>query len=172
MRKRIALAAALLVAPGLASAEQPNLYFGASIGSYELDQRNVGGGLDDTTNLDFRLGYHLFDFVGVEARLGGSTGGFGGDSDLPDGRYLGVFGRFDLPFEKANVYLLVGASEVELDGDSIDDDVYDPIAGGIGIELYGSERTAITLEYMSYSDDAYAGVNLGIKHHFDLPPLR
>ncbi len=70
------------------------------------------------------------------------------------------------------MYLLVGASEVELDGDSIDDDVYDPIAGGIGIELYGSERTAITLEYMSYSDDAYAGVNLGIKHHFDLPPLR
>lgn len=172
MRKRIALAAALLAAPGLASAEQPNLYFGAAIGGYEVDQEDVGGDVDDATNLDFRLGYHLFDFIGVEARAGGNTGGVSGDSSAPDTRYVGVFGRFDIPFEKVNVYLLVGASEVELDGETVDDDEYDPVAGGLGIELYGSERTAITLEYMSYSDNAYSGVNLGIKYHFDLPPLR
>ena len=172
MRTAIALAAALLAAPGLASAEQPNLYFGASIGGYEVDQEDVGGSVTDTTNLDIRLGYHLFDFVGIEARGGGNTGGVAGDSDAPDTRYLGVFGRFDVPLEKANVYLLLGASEVEVNGDAVDDDEYDPVAGGIGIELYGSERTAISLEYMSYSDNAYSGVNLGIKYHFNLPPLR
>ena len=172
MRKSIFLAAALLAAPGLASAEPPDLYFGASMGGYEVDQINVGGDKNSATNLEFRLGFDVSDWIGVEARGGGNTGGVSGDSSAPKTRYLGVFGRFNIPFEKANVYVLAGASEVEVRGESVDDDVYDPIAGGIGIELYGSERTAISLEYMSYSDDAYSGINLGIKYHFNVPPLR
>ena len=55
---------------------------------------------------------------------------------------------------------------------TLDSDDYDPIAAGVGIELYGTERTAVTLEYMSYSEDAYSGVSIGLKHHFELPSFR
>jgi len=171
MTKRIALAAALLAAPVLAHAEQPNLYWGVSLGNYTIDQRDAGGSAEDTTDFGGRLGYHFGGFFGVEARAGVDTGGFSGDNDT-DTDYFGVFGRFNLPFEKTNVYLLLGASEVRVDGDTVDDDEYDPIAGGIGIELYGNERSAISLEYMSYSDDAYSGLSIGYKRHFDVPSFR
>ena len=105
MRKRIALAAALLAVPTLASAEPPNLYWGVTVGDYTADQREIGLGTEDTTDVGLRLGYHFFDFVGIEARLGRDTGGFAGGSDA-DTEYAGVFARFDLPFEKVNVYLL------------------------------------------------------------------
>lgn len=172
MTKRIAIAAALFAAPMLAQAQQPpNLYWGVSIGEYTADQREVGGGTENTTDVGVRLGYHFGDFFGIEGRAGVDTGGFAGDSDA-DTAYYGIFGRFDLPFEKVNVYLLAGASEVTFDSEAVDDDEYDPVAAGVGIELYGSESTAVSLEYMSYSDDAYSGLSLGIKHHFNVPAFR
>ncbi len=169
MRKRTVLAAALLAAPGLAWAEPPNLYWGVSVGDYKVDQREVGAGTEGATDLGFRLGYEFGKFLGIEGRAGLDSGGVGGNSDAD---YVGLFGRFNLPFEKTNVYLLLGASEVRVDGDSVDDDEYDPIAGGIGIELYGSERAAVTLEYMSYSDDSYSGLGIGFKYHFNMPSFR
>lgn len=171
MTKRIALAAALLAAPVLAHAEQPNLYWGVSLGNYTIDQRDAGGSSEDTTDFGGRLGYHFGDFIGIEARAGVDTGGFSGDNDT-DTEYVGLFGRFDLPFEKTNVYLLLGASEVRVDGEEVDSDEYDSVAGGIGIELYGNERSALTLEYMTYSDDAYSGLSLGYKRHFNVPSFR
>lgn len=169
MWKRTALAAALLVAPSLVQAEPPNLYWGVGLGDYTIDQRDVGGETSQATDFGLRLGYVVGDVLGLEARAGLDTGGVAGHSDAD---YLGVFGRFNLPFEKTNVYLLAGVSEVRIDGESVDEDEYDPVAGGVGIELYGSERTAVTLEYMSYSDNAYSGLSLGIKHHFNMPSFR
>lgn len=171
MTKRIAMAAALFAAPLLAHAEQPNLYWGASLGDYTIDQSEAGGTSDDGTSLGGRLGYHFFDFVGVEARAGIDLDGVGGGRSN-DIEYLGVFARFDLPFEKTNVYLLLGGSEVRVDGEPVDEDVYDEVAGGIGIELFGSERSAISIEYMSYSDDTYSGLSIGYKRHFNVPSFR
>lgn len=171
MWKRTAVAAALLAAPALAQAEPPNLYWGLSLGDYQVDRREAGMGTADSTDLGLRLGYHFTDFIGVEARAGFDAEGVGSEAGA-DTTYAAVFGRFDLPFEKTNIYLLLGASEVQFDGDTADDDEYDPVAGGLGIELYGSERTAVTLEYMVYSDDVYSGFGIGFKHHFDLPSFR
>lgn len=172
MTKRIALAAALLTAPALGWAQEPpGLYWGAAIGDYKADQRDVGLFVEDTTDIGLRLGYQLGRFIGIELRGGFDTGGVGGDSDA-DTEYAGAFARFNLPFEKTNVYLLAGVSEVRFDGEEVDEDEYDSVAGGIGVELYGSPRAAVTLEYMSYSEDAYSGVSLGFKYHFELPSFR
>lgn len=172
MTKRIAIAAALLAAPMLAQAEQPpNWYIGASVGEYTADQRDSGGSTEDTTDAGLRLGYHFGDFFGIEARGGVDTGGFAGDSDA-DTSYYGLFGRLDLPFEDANVYVLLGGSQVSFGGEDVDSDDYAPVAGGIGIELYGNESTAVSLEYMTYSEGAYSGVSLGLKHHFNIPSFR
>lgn len=171
MTKRIVIAAALLAAPMLAHAEPPGLYWGVSFGGYEADLRESGGTADSATNLGGRLGFHLSDFIGIEARGGFDTGGFAGENDTGT-TYAAVMARFDLPFEKVNVYFLAGASEVRIDDESVDSDDYDPVAAGIGIELYGSERSAISLEYMNYSDGAYTGVSIGFKRHFNLPSFR
>lgn len=174
MNKHIFLAAALLTAPGFAWAEPPNLYWGVTLGEYRSDKLATDSGTTDhTTDLGLRLGYHFSDFIGVEARAGFDVSDTtSGSSINSDAEYAAVFGRFDLPYERVNIYLLAGVSEVRIDKNEVDSDDFDPIAGGIGIELYGSERTAVTLEYLSYSDDAHSGLSLGIKHHFNMPSFR
>lgn len=174
MNKPIFLAAALLAIPAFAWAEQPNLYWGASLGEYRSDKKATDSGTtENTTDLGLRLGYHFSDFLGVEARAGFDVSDVSSGSSVnSNAEYVAVFGRFDLPYEKTNIYLLLGASEVRIDKDDLDSDDFDPIAGGIGIELYGSERTAVTLEYMSYSEDAHSGWSLGIKRHFNMPSFR
>lgn len=174
MSKRIFLAAALLTAPTFAWAEPPNLYWGVSLGEYRSAKEATDNGrTNHTTDLGLRLGYHFSDFIGVEARAGFDASDVtSGSSVNSNAEYAAVFGRFDLPFEKTNIYLLAGVSEIRIDKDDVDSDEFDPIAGGLGIELYGSERTAVTLEYMSYSEDAHSGWSLGIKHHFNMPSFR
>jgi len=165
MIKRIALAVALALAPAAALAQQPpNLYWGITAGGYKTE--SIAGTRHHESDLGFRLGYHFNDFLGLEGRAGTSVDASGG----PDVTYGAVFGRFDLPFQKINVYLLAGASELRFDGETVNSNKEG--AGGIGIELYGSERTAVTLEYMSYSNDGYNGFSLGLKHHFELPSFR
>ncbi|MDX1610310.1 MAG: hypothetical protein R3225_09340 [Halofilum sp. (in: g-proteobacteria)] len=168
MTKRIALAAVLLAAPALGWAqEHPGLYWGVNFGGYELDQEDVGLTVENSTDFGLRLGFQLGGLIGVEFRGGLDAG----DPDV-DIQYAGAFWRLNLPFEKTNVYLLGGVSEVRSGGNAVDDDVYDPVAAGVGIELYGSPRSAISLEYMNYSDSAYSGISLGYKYHFELPSFR
>lgn len=174
MSKRIFLAAALVTVPALAWAEPPNLYWGASLGEYRSDDAATdSGSTDHTTDLGLRLGYHFSDFIGLEARAGFDVSGVSSGSSVnSSAEYVGVFGRFDLPYERTNIYLLLGASEVRIDKNELDSDDFDSVAGGIGIELYGNERSAITLEYMSYSDDAHSGLSIGYKRHFNVPSFR
>ena len=165
MIKRIAPAVALALAPAAALAQQPpNLYWGLVGGGYKTE--NIAGTRYHMSDIGGRLGYHLNDFLGVELRGGTSVA----EGNGPEVRYGAAFGRFDLPFQKLNVYLLAGVSELRFDGETVNSSSEG--AAGVGIELYGTDRTAVGLEYMSYSNDGYAGLSVGITHHFELPSFR
>jgi len=171
--RRILIAVALLtVLPSTAWAQRSNLYGGFAAGGYVI---SPPGNNDEsnTTDLGLRLGYHFTNFIGIEGRLGANAHDVtnSNSNSVPDASYGGVFARFDLPFHGANVYALLGAADVSLDGHSVTDQ-RDATSGGIGIELYGNESTALSLEYMSYCQDSYHGLSIGFVHHFGLPSLR
>ena len=193
-RSLILLAALLLPATALAL-EQPSQYYGFTIGGYTLDDGLDGldddladnAGIDDigtlrtSEDIGFRAGYDFHRFFGIEGRLGYSTRQNNRLDALHDELYYGgVFGRFKLPFQRLNMFALAGVGGVQLD---IDDDAADVFgindrygdigaSWGVGVELFGSDRVALTLDYMSYADNQYDGFSLGFVHHFDWPRLR
>ena len=171
MTIRLLLALALAAAPLTALAEQPGKYWGLSIADAEVtDKDDIGL---NATNVGLHAGYHLTDFIGVELQAGKAMSGVGGTRASKHTRYGGVFARFDLPFKQVNVFLLGGAATVEYDeGPPENIEIESDAAAGIGIELYGSERTAVRLEYMNYADGIYETVGIGFVHHFEFPSFR
>ncbi|MDZ7747885.1 MAG: outer membrane beta-barrel protein [Halofilum sp. (in: g-proteobacteria)] len=171
MNIRLLLALALAAAPLTALAEQPGKYWGLSIADAEVtDQDGISA---NASNVGLHLGYHLTDFLGVELQTGTAASGVSGDRDTGETRYAGAFARFDLPFKQTNVFFLAGAAAVEYDeGPPEDLESESDVAAGFGVELYGSERTAVRLEYMNYADDTYETFGIGFVHHFDFPRFR
>lgn len=165
------LPALLLLLPlGALAAERPSQYWGASLGDFEFETDN--GSATNITNLGLKGGYRLSRFLALEIHGGVSTSGSSSEIiEEPDLVYGAGFVRLDLPYQRLNLYLLAGGSTLAYDvGDGSEEE--SDMAGGIGIELYGSERTALTLEYMNYNDGMYDGLSVGFVHHFDWPSFR
>ncbi len=169
---------ALVVAlgsPAALAAERPNQYFAIHGGSYEYEPGASGESDGDGTIARFKYGYEFNKFLGVEAHFGVDTEG-GSDPGVREGA---LFGRFNLPFEGVNVYGLAGGGRFGGDFGSGRNTGSGP-AVGLGIDLYGSDYTAISVEYLRYEvddedagDDAkYQAITLGWKRHFDWPPFR
>ena len=163
MSMRLILALILLVAPLTALAERPGQYWGVTLDSAVLT--DTSDEEENATNLNLMLGYKFNDFLGVEFQGGG-----GSEDDV---LYAGAFARFDLPFERVNVFLLAGGAATEFDDASTGDrETESDLAAGLGIELFGNERTALRLQYMNYADTTYETIGLGFVHHFDWPRFR
>lgn len=173
MTKRLILAAALAAMPIVAGADRPPQYFGINGGWYEIDTDAPFEADGEFANL--RLGYELGRFLAFEARFGLELGNEASVAGTKvDPRMGAVFARLNLPFERVDLYFLGGAGRVSFnDGTGREREEWP--AGGIGIELYGSERTAIVLEGVRYEGDDdgdYKAITLGFKHHFDWPRFR
>ena len=171
MAIRLLLAACIALVPLVATAEQPAKYWGLSIGDAEVTDSNDNSA--DATNIGLHLGYHFTDWIGIELQAGDAVGGVSGNRRSEDTRYVGGFARFDLPFERTNLFVLLGGSAVELDeGPPANMESESGVSGGIGLELFGNERTAVRLEYVSHADQTYEMLSLGFTHHFDWPSFR
>jgi hypothetical protein len=171
MRLGKLLALLLLLLPGTAViADQSRQYFGVVGSDAQFDPDK--GKTEDLGDLRVKLGYVVNRFVGVELHMGGAVSG---DNDTSSDQKLGYVApllRATLPFNRVNLYGLLGLASVrgEFAGDY--DDHYSDIAFGAGIELYGTRNTALTFEYMRYGiDDIYKTMGVGIVHYFEWPRL-
>ncbi len=161
------------------SMPNPNHYWGIDISKGEYTRHD--GTIGDTTNLNLKFGYDFLPFLGVEVHLGGSAAEMFGSSTSSTSsmRYVAGFVRGNLPIKQhVNLYGLLGAAFVDVTHKNtlIDSnhgyDFTEP-AVGVGLELYGNQKTAFIIEYMSYGlDDTYTTFGIGVVHHFDWPGLR
>lgn len=169
LRLLLLLPALVLLPAGALAAERPAQYWGITVGDYTFEHDD--GDVTDITNAGLKGGYRLSRFFALEAHAGRSNSGSSNIVERPDLVYGAAFGRLDLPFERVNIYLLAGGATVSFDiGDGNDRE--SDVAAGLGIELFGSERTALTLDYMNYADGLYDGISVGFVHHFNWPPFR
>ena len=161
---------ALTLSGGAAMADsQPLQYFGVFGGDARIQPDE--GGRGNTSNLNFKLGYSFSDFLGVELHIGRD---FSRDrADTEDGvQYAAALVRGNLPFDRINVYGLLGLASVNADFANIDGS-YTNGSVGVGVELYGNERTALGIELMQYGfQDRYRTAGVGLVHHFDWPRFR
>ena len=162
----------LALAPAAALAERPPQYFAIEGATYEYDPGADGVSTEDGASVRLNYGYALNRFWGFEVHFGME----GGQSNLREGALLG---RFNLPYERLNVYALAGVGRVGISAGDERTSGSGP-AIGVGIDLYGSEHSAVALEFLRYEvdeDDAdedgvYDAVTLGWKHHFEWPEFR
>ncbi|MGF1548423.1 MAG: outer membrane beta-barrel protein [Thiotrichales bacterium] len=165
---RVCGAAMLALGACHVHADQPRQYFGifGSDAQFVPDK----GPKQDAGNLGGKLGFDFNKFVAVEGHAGLTLN----DSHLssPEVTYLAGFVRANLPLERINIYGLLGVGFVDANFAQVKGDFTD-LAVGAGIEFYGTENTALGIEYLQYGlDDKYKTVGLGIVHHFNWPKLR
>jgi len=170
MRKGTAIAlmfALLLTSPAWA-ADGMRQYFALSGSDAQFDPD--GGQSEDAGNVNAKLGYFINAYVGVELHMGMTVTTEASSVDDPGLGYVAPMLRFNLPYERVNVYSLFGLASVRAEFPGNYDDSYSDVAFGAGIELYGTKRTALSLEYMRYGmDDTYKTFGLGLVHYFDWP---
>ena len=159
----------LCFAVGAAQAEneQSRLYYGLELGNGKYDVSST----DDDTLIDIggALGYNLTRFLAVEARLGAGSSdknSLVGDSEVTRGSVL-----LKLQYKKDRViaYAAGGVGVVNSDIDGVSDDD-DGLVFGVGVELFGNHKTALTISYTNYERDAagldYEVANVGFRHYF------
>ncbi len=162
----------LLLPLTVGASDRPPQYFGLSLGDYDLtadvDGDEVTAGV---TNVGLHGGYRFSRFFALEGRLGYSRTSSSELGERPDLVLGGGFARVDLPFDRVSLYGLLGASTIGYDvGDGNKRE--SGVSGGVGVEIYGTPRTALNLEYVSHAAGDYEGIGIGVIHHFNWPSLR
>lgn len=168
-----------MLAPAPAAAEEAaRNYFGAALVSGEFAPE--GGPSFDVAGGHVQLGREVAPFFAIEARVGAGLENVDevGNVDVTTQvEYWGsVFGRAYLPLDRVRPYALLGytagkasaraaTSSGGIDASDSDQDT----SWGLGLELYGDDKTALMIEWVRYMDtdiyriDAWA---LGITTHF------
>ncbi len=171
MRIGRAIALLSLLLTSTSWAEAPRQYFGISGSDALFVPEN--GQKEDLGNINAKLGYQVNNFVGVELHLGQSISTDSSNVDSPSLGYVSPMLRLTLPYDRVNLYSLFGLASVRGDFPGNYDDSYSDFSMGLGLELYGSKRTALSLEYMRYGvDDSYKTFGLGVVHYFEWPRVR
>lgn len=153
-----------------AFAEPPRQYFGVHYSDAQF--RPDKGGSVDTLNINAKLGYVVNKYMGAELHVGTDVSNDSGSLEANSFQYFAALARGNLPFHRVNVYGLLGLASVNADVRNIDGS-YTGASLGAGIELYGTEATAFSIEYMQYGfEDVYRTLGVGIIHHFDWPSFR
>lgn len=155
-------------------------YFGASIGNGTYDEESVPTyTLSDSR---FRVGYQFSDYLSAELHYGlGGTDEQTVSSntvELTFENYMAAFVRGTLPFKNTIAYGLAGAALVDVktvnSGTGTTDGTEESVAFGAGVELYGSESTAITFEWTRYlqkDNFTYDRIGIGFNTYFGLPEI-
>lgn len=144
------------------------LYYGLDLGNGKLQSKDSD--LLDLKDVQGTLGCQLTNNFGVEARLGFAAEKFSnimGDADLTR---ASVLARYGYKGDRVLFYGLAGAGYVNVD--QIKDNEISPVLG-VGLELFGSARTAIHLGYTvqpteksNNVDLDYGLFNVGYRYYF------
>ncbi len=181
MKKTMASAAvALLLACGAADANtldylrdfnpredfnKKNFYLGLQAGNTDID--GVDGAGDDVGTLTGTLGFFFKWGISLEARVG-----LGSDQPAslfqdPVSRFAAGMLRYHYTWnENIMAYASAGAG-IRLHSGDVDADNTAGIAAAFGVNLFGTKRTALNVEYTYMGgSDAASAVGIGFHHYF------
>ena len=202
-RKQLLLLAAMSLFSSPLFADAPGNYWGIgyigldftaenSVDVYEngvavidaFGNQVTGQAVDGNQGLAFKLGREIGDFMAIEVHLGATQDS--GDNIIgtqAEINYGAAFFRLNAPYRNFNFYVMGGASQVNFDfgvrvlgppeqGARVDGDE-SGAAAAVGMDFFGSENGALTIEFARYGIDNTADViTIGYKHHFSFAPFR
>jgi hypothetical protein len=150
-----------------AESEGSRLYYGLEIGNGKFD---VSKTVEDTMqDIGGAFGYNIARFLAVEARVGVASNdknSLVGDSEVTRGS---VLLKLQYSGDHVIAYIAGGAGVLNTDisGTSSDDD---GVVASVGVELFGTDRTALSLSYTNHERKKakldYTVANIGFRHYF------
>ena len=179
MRKTIASASvALLLACGVADANdtldylrdfsprddfnKKNFYFGVVAGNTDIN--GVDGAGDDIGTLHGTVGFFYKWGISLEGRFGIGSDQPGSLLQDPVSSYGAGMLRYHYTWnENVMAYVSAGAG-IRLNSDDIDADSTAGVAAAVGLNLFGTKRTAVNMEFL-YLGGSEASTSLGIGFH-------
>lgn len=173
MKFRTAAAALLLCsAAPLAAYDLPDWHAGVHYADAQFSPD--GAGEENVNDLNFKLGMAINPGLSVEAHFGTDVASDSENNDSGDGAtYLAAFARKDIRLERVNFFGLLGAAAGNADYGNNFDDSFAGLAFGAGVELFGSPRTAVSLQFVQYgTDDSYKTIGAGLVHYFEWSDIR
>ena len=181
MKKTLAsTAVALLLASGVAAAgtleylrdfnprrdfNKENFYLGLQVSSSDIE--GVEGAGDDIGTLNGTLGFFFKWGISLEARFGiGSDQPSSLFSD-PVSSYSSGMLRYHYTWGN-NVMAYAGAGAgIRLQSDAVDSDSTAGLTAAFGLNLFGTKKTALNIEYLYLGGgEANTSLGIGIHHYF------
>ncbi len=148
-------------------------YFGVMVASPRFEFDDSGSDFRGT-GLFVRAGREFFKYAAVEGHFGVFSADTVNGQDYQI-KYMGsVFGRGNIFLfdDRARAYALAGFTYFSGDVPGYDASEFS-MSYGLGVELYGAPRDAVSLEWIRYADEdihnrdyTIESVNLGYIHRF------
>jgi hypothetical protein len=132
-------------------------YAGAMYSSSKLEAKASGSSASQSWgHAKLKLGKIINDYVSVEGQLGMTT-----NSDTNHGNLtVGIYARVGKDFGQYKLYGLAGLGGYHSYADGFDSVNESDFSYGVGLEIFGSKDTAITLEYVTIVDKSVDDVDL------------
>lgn len=128
----------------------------------------------DVSGMSIKYGYDFGNTFSMELQYGNS-GTISTGAVLEIDSFYSLFFRGNKRYGNLTLFALVGGSSVTFNTTTVLGDEYSGGAYGVGIDMFGSKNTAITLSWMRHVDlDETAplqevdALTLGLTHHFDI----
>ncbi len=177
MRRSLAVLLMGVFLPGSVIADS-KFYWGMYLGEGDPSPYSA-----EPITLDFKLGREFGKYIALEIHTSLGAEETQDIFEKSNVKAVGGYVRLNLPLQRVNLYAFGGQSRVEYDvpglvlldddGNQIDGD--SDRSGGIGIDLFASEDSMLTIEKVIYNYDnqlEYNVLHIGFTHRFNFGGLR
>ena len=156
-----------------ASADNSPMYFGLGIADYEFEGSPI---TMDGYYLNY--GIDIGNYFAIEGIIANSSQYENAAASLTSeiDYYGALYGRFNLRYDHVTLYVMAGYATVSttttVSGTAFETED-SGVTYAVGIDLYGTQNTALTIRYYDYLDeDIHAtGINIGLNFYFDVPRI-
>lgn len=147
---------------GQAHADIAKMYYGLGFTDGKMELTNAGDKSLGTVNAT--LGIQLLDFIGLEVELGSASDQAGSIISEPLVQYQAALVRLGYRIDRAGFYVLGGQARLDVDKSLNSTDAGTAIGGGIN--LFGSETTALNLHFLSIDGGTFTTASIGFQYYF------
>jgi len=147
---------------GAAQADVARLYAGAGFADGSVD---VSGGSDRSIGtLHANLGLQLLEYLGVELAIGSGSDQTGSIISEPLVQYQAALLRLGYQWDRVGVYVLGGQARLDIDTSLNNSNSGNAL--GFGINLFGSETTALNFHVLNFDEGAFTTATIGFQYYF------
>jgi len=156
------LALCLGMTVGAAQADVARLYFGAGFSDGSVDIS--GGDNKSLGTLHANVGLQLLEYLGVEFAIGAGSDQSGSIISEPLAQYQAALLRIGYQWDRTGVYVLAGQARLDIDSSLNNSNSGNAL--GFGINLFGSETTAVNFHVLNFDEGAFTTATIGFQYYF------